>query len=196
MPSDGSDRGFILCVGLTLQELTETVQLLRDRAMVLAATDLGAARDLLCAVGASHPSGRYSGAGAAGDEPGDDAPAGALLAADPRLPVGLQVSPPTRVRIRAGRLVIDPHAREVTVDGHAIRLSPREFDLLTVLASDASRVWTFAELSKQVWGSDFRGDKEHLVSTVKRLRRRLATSEACQVHSVHGIGFRLRVAPA
>lgn len=82
------------------------------------------------------------------------------------------------------------------MDGRAIHLSAREFDLLAMLASDVGRVWSFAELTQQIWGADFRGDREHLVSTVKRLRKKLILHGAGEVHSVHGIGYRLRVVPA
>jgi len=66
-------------------------------------------------------------------------------------------------------------------------------DLLAVLASDIGRVWSFATLTQQLWGTDLLGDKDPLTSTVKRLRRRLGAAAGCQVASVHGIGYRLRV---
>lgn len=166
-----SSTGFILCVGVPLQEVAKVARLLRDRAVVLAATDVGAARALL-----SDP---------------DDAPGGGSnehTAAD-------LVAPEAHARVRAGRLVMDPAAREATVDGRAIHLSAREFDLLALLASDVGRVWSFAELTQQIWGADFRGDREHLVSTVKRLRKKLTLHGAGEVRSVHGIGYRLRVMP-
>jgi DNA-binding response OmpR family regulator len=165
-----SSTGFILCVGIPLQEVTKVARLLRDRAVVLAATDVGAARALLAPADAD-------------SEPADW---GELEAE----------ASPTHLRLSAGRLVLDPAAREATVDGRAIHLSAREFDLLAMLASDVGRVWSFAELTQQIWGADFRGDRENLVSTVKRLRKKLTLHGAGEVRSVHGIGYRLRVVPA
>jgi DNA-binding response OmpR family regulator len=168
-------NGFILCVGVPLQEVAQVARLLRERAVVLAASDLGAARALLTPVG--------------GERPQLD------QRTDPRS-VGTPGSEPGPARLRAGRLAVDLAAREATVDGRTVHLSAREFDLLALLASDVGRVWTFADLTERIWGGDFHGDKEQLVSTVKRLRRRLAGHRGYEVRSVHGIGYRLRVTPA
>lgn len=171
-----SGTSFILCVGIPLHEVTKVARLLRDRAVVLAATDVGAARALL------EPSGA---------DPGPVLTADA--AAETRVDADPDPTPPHPL-LRAGRLVMDLAAREATVEGRAFHLSAREFDLLAVLATDVGRVWSFAELTQQIWGVDFRGDREHLVSTVKRLRKKLTEHGAGEVRSVHGIGYRLRVA--
>jgi DNA-binding response OmpR family regulator len=168
-----SNTGFILCVGVPLHEVTKVARLLRDRAVVLAATDVGAARALLA--------------------PTDTDAAPAVWG---EVEEEGEASPPTHLLLCAGRLVLDPAAREATVDGRAIHLSAREFDLLAMLASDVGRVWSFAELTQQIWGADFRRDRENLVSTVKRLRKKLTLHGAGEVRSVHGIGYRLRVVPA
>ncbi|MDV3221007.1 winged helix-turn-helix domain-containing protein [Intrasporangium sp.] len=95
-----------------------------------------------------------------------------------------------------GSLRIDIAAREVALKGKPVHLSAREFDLLSLLASDLGRVWSFATLTSQVWGSDYVGDRERLTSTVKRLRKRLGSGAGCEVRSVHGVGYRLRVLAA
>ena len=92
-----------------------------------------------------------------------------------------------------GALRIDIRAREVALKGGLLHLSAREFDLLTLLASDLGRVWSFAALSRHVWGSDYAGDRERLTSTVKRLRKRLGSMAGCEVRSVHGVGYRLSI---
>lgn len=200
--------GFILCVGVPLQEVAQVARLLRDRAVVLAASDLGAARDLLAPAGGERAPGDplrglegrapeplpVAATGTDGAERSSTIPETEPRRSEQALPI--EMTPPAHVRLRAGRLAIDLAAREATVDGRAIHLSAREFDLLALLASDVGRVWTFAELTDQIWDSDFHGDKEQLVSTVKRLRRRLAGHRGYEVRSVHGIGYRLRVASA
>lgn len=178
MFGNGASPGFILCVGVTLQEVSEIARLLRGRAVVLAASDLAAARGLLAPVG-GHRHHLDPSAGSPGPAELD--------------PVG--PGPTERVPISAGALVMDPVAREATVGGRPIHLSAREFDLLALLASDMGRAWTFADLTERVWGNHFLGDKEQLASTVKRLRRRLAGHHGCEVRSVHGIGYRLHVSP-
>ena len=80
--------------------------------------------------------------------------------------------------------------------GRPVHLSAREFDLLALLASDLGRVWSFSALTRQVWGSDYAGDRERLTSTVKRLRKGLGSMAGCEVRSVHGVGYRLSIVAA
>lgn len=126
-----------------------------------------------------------------------------LLTAD--LAVALQVLAGAEHRVRprvahprpvqVGALRIDPSRREATWEDEPITLSPQDFRLLQVLAKDAGRVWTFAELTAEVWQTDHLGDGEAVVSAVKRLRRRLTTvTPDIRVVSVRGVGFRLDVA--
>lgn len=94
--------------------------------------------------------------------------------------------------VRRGRLLIDRRLREVTWDGELVRLSGLEFDLLSLLATDLERVWTFEEMAQSVWKTDYLGDADMVLSTVKRLRRRLSgAASGLRVVSVRGVGFRL-----
>lgn len=96
--------------------------------------------------------------------------------------------------IERGALQVDVRAREVLWAGARIELSVREFDLLATLATDAGKVWTFDELMSRIWKTRYLGDAEMVVSTVKRLRRRLARAvDGLRVVSVRGVGFRLVV---
>jgi hypothetical protein len=190
--------GFVLCVGLPLGEATRVARLLRDSAVVLVTADLEGARTLL--EPAEHGAGvnvlpmadHVASVAAAW-------PAAGLLDAGWGAPVRAfapavrdETGPPPDA-LAVGAVTIDAAAREVTVRGVPVHLSAREFDLLAVLASDIGRVWSFATLTQQLWGTDLLGDKDPLTSTVKRLRRRLGAAAGCQVASVHGIGYRLRV---
>lgn len=98
--------------------------------------------------------------------------------------------------LRYGDLCIDRARREATWRGRALVLSARELDLLTTLASDPGRVWTFEELTTTVWHTAYLGDPDAVVSAVKRLRRRLtADAPDLRVASVRSVGYRL-VLPA
>ena len=93
-----------------------------------------------------------------------------------------------------GRLTIDRMLRQVTWADQAIHLSPREFELLAMLAADTGRVWTFEEIVTTVWKTRYLGDTDMVFSAVKRLRRRLAAAMAdLRIVSVRGVGFRLVV---
>jgi DNA-binding response OmpR family regulator len=104
-------------------------------------------------------------------------------------------SPPSTTR--RGPLTIDRMLRRITWDGATIDVSPREFDLLSLLASDTGRVWTFQEITATVWKMPFLGDADMVLSAVKRLRRRvLVVTTELRILSVRGIGFRLTLLAA
>jgi DNA-binding response OmpR family regulator len=120
-----------------------------------------------------------------------------LLSGDstpPYVPDSHPAEAPVHRIIECGKLRLDADRREATWRGRPLPLPSREFDLLTALCSDPGRVWTFAELTTQVWKRPFLGDTEAVVSAVKRLRRqlRLAT-DAVLVESVRGTGYRIVV---
>ena len=180
--------GFVLCVGLPLQEAAAVARLLRESAVVLVTSDLAGARMLLepervedavlSAVGGLHAVASEGGHGPAGPGSNRDLTPGEVAAADGSPAVVTTMRRPAQPpeRLHVGELSIDLAAREVLVAGKPIHLSAREFDLLSLLASDVGRAWSFAALTQQIWGTDFLGDKEPLTSTVKRVRRRLGAS--------------------
>ncbi|WP_353510775.1 winged helix-turn-helix domain-containing protein [Intrasporangium sp.] len=176
MLNNAAGPGLVLCVGLSLNEIAGIARLLQDRAVVLGAVDVAAARTLL------EP--------AAGN--GATTPTTATAATNLHTPRA-ESRPVEPAPLTVGALRIDIRAREVALKGRLLHLSAREFDLLTLLASDLGRVWSFAALSRHVWGSDYAGDRERLTSTIKRLRKRLGSMAGCEVRSVHGVGYRLSI---
>jgi len=98
-------------------------------------------------------------------------------------------SPPPTGAIEVGELRIDRVTRRVTVAGHAVELASKEYDLLLALAPEPSRVFTKAELLRDVWG--FRSGSARtrtLDSHACRLRRKLGDPF---VVNVWGVGYRL-----
>jgi DNA-binding response OmpR family regulator len=77
-------------------------------------------------------------------------------------------------RLRVGELSLDPVGREVRLRGARIALSQKEFALLLQLASDPTRVWTKAELLRDVWGFRALGATRTLDSHACRLRQKLS----------------------
>jgi two-component system response regulator MtrA len=109
-------------------------------------------------------------------------------------PPGVAEPIPTHRIVEFGKLRLDADLRETLWRGSPVPLSAREFDLLFALTRDPGRVWTFAELTTQVWERPYLGDIEAVVSAVKRLRRQLrAAAPGVQVESVRGVGYRLVV---
>ncbi|HAZ62460.1 MAG TPA: DNA-binding response regulator [Armatimonadetes bacterium] len=95
--------------------------------------------------------------------------------------------------IRVGRVTIDGAAHEVFVGGEPVRLTPKEFDLLLVLASRAGRVIERDQLLEQVWGESLYLDSRTLDVHIRRLRLKieLEPSQPQQIMTIPGVGYKL-----
>ncbi len=90
-------------------------------------------------------------------------------------------------------LTIAPLEREVTLDGRRIELTPREFDLLYFLGTNAGKVFSRAELLDRVWGYRHSG-YEHTVNThINRVRAKIEADPANprRILTVWGRGYKL-----
>ena len=85
-------------------------------------------------------------------------------------------------------LVMDPDTREVLVDGRALELTAREFELLHTLLSAPGRVFTREMLLARLWGYDFYGDERVVDSHIKNLRHKLGRD---YIETVRGVGYRV-----
>jgi DNA-binding response OmpR family regulator len=92
--------------------------------------------------------------------------------------------------VRFGGLELDPAARLVRIAGEVTDLTPREYDLLLLLARQPGRTFNRDFLLERIWGSSFDGSDRVVDTTVVRLRRKLG-SEGERVVSVWGVGYRL-----
>ncbi|TLM70121.1 MAG: response regulator transcription factor, partial [Actinobacteria bacterium] len=94
--------------------------------------------------------------------------------------------------MRAGDLVIDFGAREVTVRGEPVHLTRIEFDILALLARNAGRVVTSDTILKTVWGPEYVGDTQTLRAHVSHLRKKIERPGDVPRHVVTepGVGFR------
>ena len=103
-----------------------------------------------------------------------------------------RTSPSARDRLHAGAIAIDLVTRRVTVNGQALSLPAKEYELLAELATDPDRVFTKEQLLREVWGYRSLGRTRTLDSHASRLRRKLgqAGAGACVVN-VWGVGYRL-----
>ncbi len=76
-------------------------------------------------------------------------------------------------RLQAGDLTIDYDRRRVERGNEDIRLTPKEFDLLSLLARHHDRVLTHRVILKAVWGPNAVEQPEHLWTLVAQLRRKI-----------------------
>jgi two-component system response regulator RegX3 len=81
--------------------------------------------------------------------------------------------------------------RQVAYHGSMVPLSPREFDLLTILMAQPTTALTRAQIADALWGDDYYGDLRLVDWHVARLRRRLrlAGLPDTPVVTVRGVGY-------
>lgn len=95
--------------------------------------------------------------------------------------------------VRAGRMVVDLAARNVTLDGMRLKLTPKEFRLLRVLAGHAGKVVTHQYLLQQVWGPPHGQDVHYLRILVRKLRQKIELDPTRPriLLTELGVGYRL-----
>ena len=90
-------------------------------------------------------------------------------------------------------LTIDASTREVRVDGAAVVLTPKEFDVIALLAQSPRQVFSRSQLLRLVWASspDYQ-DPATVTVHIGRLRHKLEVDpqQPRWIHTVHGIGYR------
>jgi len=101
-------------------------------------------------------------------------------------------------RLRVGTVVMDGRQHSVTVAGHPVALTPREFELLRVLLSDAGRVVTRARLLRAIWGQAYSSESHYLHVYVSQVRAKLAAADPDGsgrdvITTEPGIGYRFRL---
>ena len=81
----------------------------------------------------------------------------------------------------------------MSVDGAEVVLTPKEFDLLALLAEDPGAVVTREQIMDQVWDPHWYGPTKTLDVHIAWLRKKLG-SPGC-IETVRSVGFRLRAEP-
>ncbi|MCU7918618.1 MAG: response regulator transcription factor [Candidatus Thiodiazotropha sp. (ex Dulcina madagascariensis)] len=94
--------------------------------------------------------------------------------------------------IEWGGLVIDVEKRSVRIDGRAVELTAREFDLLLFFARHPGRVFTRVQLLDKVWGYNHDGYEHTVNSHINRLRAKIEADPAKPryVLTVWGVGYK------
>ena len=96
-------------------------------------------------------------------------------------------------RLTVGDLEIDPQAHTVLCAGQTLNLSPREFDLLLLLASQPEKVFSTEDLLAQVWGAEFVGQPQVVYVHIRWLREKLEADPGRpkRILTVRGVGYKL-----
>jgi DNA-binding response OmpR family regulator len=95
-------------------------------------------------------------------------------------------------RLESGDLSLDLVARRVSLGGHEVKLSYKEFDVLAVLVRNKGAVLSRDLLLEQVWGYDHVGDDRTVDVHVRWLREKIEAdpSEPQRIVTVRGVGYR------
>ena len=97
-------------------------------------------------------------------------------------------------QFEAGGLVIATLAHSVTRNGEALRLTPKEYDVLHLLVRNAGRVLTHRQILQAVWGPANVEDTQYLRVFVGRLRQKIEAepSEPQLIVTEPGVGYRFK----
>ena len=100
---------------------------------------------------------------------------------------------PTPAQQRFGDILLDLAHRHVLVGGMEVHLTPKEFDLFSLLAANADRVVTHRQALTKVWGLAHQDDVQYLRVVIGQLRAKLEADPKAPRHLISeaGVGYRL-----
>ena len=100
-------------------------------------------------------------------------------------------------RMEIGDLVVDKRRHEVSRAGKKIDLTPLEFQILELLASEPGRAWSRNDLLDRVWSTEYEGYSRNIDPHINRLRKKLENDpkNPHYVLTVRGVGYKLNENP-
>jgi DNA-binding response OmpR family regulator len=105
--------------------------------------------------------------------------------------IELNKSKPIVIKV-AVDIEINNESRAVFKNSEEIKLKPREYDLLLILAENRGRVFSREQLLDLVWSMDFHGDFRTVDVHVQRLRKKLDHGSESIIETVFGVGYKMR----
>ncbi|KOR90180.1 response regulator transcription factor [Paenibacillus solani] len=107
----------------------------------------------------------------------------------------VQQQVPDQHVIRISGLTINLWSRTIHAGGRRLELTPKEFDLMALLARNPERVYSREALLEQVWDMDFAGGTRTVDIHVQRLRKKLGSYHEV-IQTVYGIGYKSTEIPS
>jgi two-component system KDP operon response regulator KdpE len=104
-----------------------------------------------------------------------------------------RIGPPTAPVIELGDLRVDLEKQAVTVAGRPVQLTPHEFGLLRLFATNPGKLLTHKTILKEVWGPAYQTESHYLHVYVSQLRRKIEPDPTRPRYLVTepGAGYRL-----
>src|SRR6266540_3926510 len=112
-----------------------------------------------------------------------------------RLAAVRNAEPETQL-IRSGDVVIDEASYTAKLNGRALDLTYKEFELFKFLAQHPGRVFTREQLLQEVWGYDYFGGTRTVDVHVRRLRAKLGPEHESLIGTVRNVGYRFVIPPS
>lgn len=95
--------------------------------------------------------------------------------------------------LACGGLVVDLQQRRVTVEGHEVKLTPTEYEIIKMMMQHAGKVITHKQLLKAVWGNAYQQDTHYIRVYIGQLRRKIEQNptQPRYIITESGVGYRL-----
>lgn len=97
--------------------------------------------------------------------------------------------PPAASVLEVGELRLAPAERQVSIGGEEIELTPKEYELLKLMASNPGRAFSREFLLEQIWGYEYDGYDRTVDTHIQRLRKKLGPT-GDRITTVWGVGYR------
>ena len=96
--------------------------------------------------------------------------------------------------IQHNGLMIDLNSYTVLLRGEPVVCTPKEIEILFLLASNPGHVFTRDTLLSKVWGYDFAGETRTVDTHIKRLRAKLdSTGLGWSIKTIYGVGYKFEL---
>ncbi|QUI21304.1 response regulator transcription factor [Vallitalea pronyensis] len=95
--------------------------------------------------------------------------------------------------INLGQLVIERNSKTLRRNGEIIRLTKREYQLFAILVDNKNQTLPKKVLLDRIWGMDGEVTDNNLETLVRRLRKKIETSDEKLIKNVRGVGYKLEV---
>jgi DNA-binding response OmpR family regulator len=94
--------------------------------------------------------------------------------------------------LKYGSMELDYDKRVVEINSQKVELTPKEFELLWLMASNPNRVFTKAHLLDKIWDSSFYGDDNTVTVHIRKLREKIEfdPSKPAFIKTVWGTGYK------
>ncbi len=97
-------------------------------------------------------------------------------------------------QLAVSNLEIDLSAYTVKLNGETVACTPKEIEILWLLASNPGTVFSREQLLQNVWGYDFTGETRAVDSHIKRIRAKLSAADnPWDIRTVWGVGYRFEI---